>query len=228
MTEQFKRTEKLIGNNSLEILKNSHVAVFGLGGVGGYVCEALARAGVGKMTVVDNDCISLSNLNRQIIATHSTVGCQKTDLIEERILDINPACEIIKKNIFYLPETAEEFDFKEYDYVVDAVDTVAAKIDLVVKAQLTGTNIISSMGTGNKMKPELFEIEDIYRTSVCPLAKVMRKELKSRGVKKLKVIYSKEVPVTNERPPASISFVPPIAGLLIGGEVIKDLINWER
>lgn len=192
------------------------------------MCEALARAGVGKMTVVDNDCISLSNLNRQIIATHSTVGCQKTDLIEERILDINPACEIIKKNIFYLPETAEEFDFKEYDYVVDAVDTVAAKIDLVVKAQLTGTNIISSMGTGNKMKPELFEIEDIYRTSVCPLAKVMRKELKSRGVKKLKVIYSKEVPVTNERPPASISFVPPIAGLLIGGEVIKDLINWER
>lgn len=196
MSEQFSRTELLLGSKSMERLSRARVAVFGVGGVGGYVVEALVRSGVGAVDLIDNDKVCLSNLNRQIIATRSTVGQYKVDVMRDRIMDINPDCKVEVYRCFYLPETMDQFDFKNYDYVVDAVDTVTAKIALVMQAKEAGTPIISSMGAGNKLNPAEFEVTDIYKTSVCPLAKVMRRELKKRGVKKLKVVYSKEEPLT--------------------------------
>ena len=228
MTEKFTRTENLIGKDKLKILQNSHIAVFGIGGVGGYVTEALIRAGVGKIDIIDNDTVSESNINRQIIATTKTIGKYKVDIMKERILDINPDATVNAYNTLYLPNTADQFDFSKYDYVVDAVDNVTAKIELVLRANNSNVPIISSMGTGNKLDPTAFEVSDIYKTEVCPLAKVMRTELKKRGVKKLKVVYSKEKPITNQRPPASISFVPSVAGLIIASEVIKDIIKEIR
>lgn len=224
MTEKFTRTEKLIGKDNLEKLKNSHIAVFGIGGVGGYVTEALIRAGVGKIDIIDNDTVSESNINRQIIATTDKIGQYKVDVMKERILKINPQAEVNAYNTLYLPQTADMFDFTKYTYVVDAVDNVTAKIELVLRANETDTPIISSMGTGNKLDPTMFCVSDIYKTEVCPLAKVMRYELKKRGIKKLKVVYSKEKPVTKQRPPASISFVPSVAGMIIASEVVKDII----
>ncbi len=227
MENQFSRIENLIGSDYLEKLKNARVAVFGIGGVGGYVVEALARAGVGNIDIIDNDTVSITNINRQIIATHSTLGKQKTEVMYERVLDINPNANVKLFNTFFLPENSSKFDFSIYDYIVDAVDTVTAKIELVIKACEANVPIISSMGTGNKLDPTAFLVSDIYKTSVCPLAKVMRYELKKRGIKKLKVVYSKEQPIknNNDRTPASISFVPPTAGLIIAGEVIKDILN---
>lgn len=228
MSSQFSRTERLIGKDAVNVLSGKHVAVFGIGGVGGFVCEALARAGVGKLTLVDKDNVDITNLNRQIIALHSTIGRSKAEVMAERIKDINPNAEVKVVQAFYLPETSGLFDFRDYDYVVDAVDTVTAKIELVVKAKEAGTHVISSMGAGNKLNPTMFRVEDIYKTKVCPLAKVMRKELKNRGIDSLKVVYSEEAPIKTkdgERSPASISFVPSVAGLIIAGEVIKDLIT---
>lgn len=237
MTERFQRTELLIGKDALEKLAASRVAIFGVGGVGGYVAEALARSGVGTLDIIDKDTVSLSNINRQIYALTSTVGKNKVDVAKERILDINPDAVVNSYAMFYLPETASMFDFLKYDYVVDAVDTVTAKIELVMRANEAGTPIISSMGAGNKMDPTMFEVADIYKTSVCPLARVMRNELRRRGVKKLKVVYSKEMPIktsknaageeknAEKRAPGSNSFVPPCAGLIIASEVVKDLIS---
>ena len=227
MDNQFTRTETLIGAEALEKLKNSRVAIFGLGGVGGYVVEALARAGVGSLDLIDNDDINITNINRQIYALNSTIGKSKVELAKIRILDINPNAKVEGYKKFFSPDTSAEFNFSKYDYVVDAIDSVTGKIELVLKSQEANVPIISCMGTGNKLNPELFEISDIYKTSVCPLAKVMRTELKKRKVKKLKVLYSKEVPIKQEgqRIPASISFVPPVAGLIIAGEVVKDLIK---
>lgn len=225
MFEKFVRTEMLIGKENLQKLKNSHVAVFGIGGVGGYVTEAIARAGIGKIDIIDNDTVTESNINRQIIATTKTIGKLKVDVMKERLLDINPEIQVNAFDILYLPETANVFDFSKYDYIVDAVDNVTAKIQLVLQAKESNTPIISSMGTGNKLDPTAFMVSDIYKTEVCPLAKVMRTELKKRGIKKLKVVYSKEQPVTNQRPPASISFVPSVAGLIIASEVVKDIIK---
>lgn len=233
---QFERTCLLIGKEGVNKLLNAHVAVFGIGGVGGYVVEALVRAGIGTFTLVDNDTVSLSNLNRQIIATHATVGMKKTTVMKERILSINPQAVVHTYECFYLPQTRTQFDFRQYDYVVDAVDTVTAKLDLIMACKEAGTPVISSMGTGNKLNPAMLEVADIYKTSVCPLAKVMRKELKDRGIRHLKVVYSKETPikpqkssgetVQSRRPvPGSISFVPPAAGLILAGEVVKDLIE---
>lgn len=236
MPHQFSRTEMLIGTEALDKLKSSCVAVFGVGGVGGYAVEALARSGIGTIHVIDNDDVALTNLNRQIIATHQTVGMKKVQAAKERILSINPECNVITHDTFYTPETSCEFDFAQFDYVIDAIDTVTGKISLVMQAQEAGTPIISSMGTGNKLDPSAFQVADIYKTSVCPLAKVMRHELKKRGVKKLKVVYSQELPAapklssdedsgSRRSIPASISFVPPVAGLILAGEVIKDLIK---
>ena len=227
MENQFSRTETLIGADALAKLADSRVAVFGLGGVGGYIVEALARAGVGSIDLIDNDDVNITNINRQIIALHSTVGKSKVEVTRDRVLDINPKVNVKIYKIFFTPETSKEFDFSQYDYVVDAIDSVTGKIELVMKSQEANVPIISSMGTGNKLHPEMFEITDIYKTSVCPLAKVMRSELKKRGVKKLKVLYSKEVPIKQEgqRVPASISFTPPVAGLIMAGEVIRDLIK---
>ena len=227
---QFSRTENLIGADALQKLKNCHIAVFGVGGVGGYVVEALARAGVGKIDLIDSDCVDITNLNRQIIALHSTVGKLKVEVMRERILDINPKAQVTVFPLLFLPENSSQFDFKKYDYVVDAIDNVTAKIELAVKCQEYNTPLIASMGTGNKLDPTKFEITDIYKTSVCPLAKVMRYEFKKRGVNKLKVLYSKEEPIKNlldPRTPMSISFVPSAAGLIIAGEVIKDIIKKE-
>ncbi|SES09213.1 tRNA threonylcarbamoyladenosine dehydratase [Lachnobacterium bovis] len=237
MSDQFIRTRILIGDEAIDKLNKSRVAVFGVGGVGGFVVEALARSGVGAIDLIDNDTVSLSNINRQIIATHKTIGCYKTQVMEERIKDINPNCKVEVHNCFYLPETKDEFDFTQYDYVVDAVDTVTAKLTLVEEAKAKNVPIISSMGAGNKLDPTAFEIADISKTSVCPLAKVMRRELKKRGINKLKVVYSKEKPVkpiidlakdqvesTSKRSvPGSIAFAPSVAGLIIASEVIKDL-----
>ena len=232
MQEQLSRTEMLIGSDGLEKLKNARVAVFGIGGVGGYVVEALARSGVGAFDLVDSDTVALSNLNRQIIATRDTMGKYKTEVMRDRIHSICPDTEVNVRNCFYLPDTRDQFDFSQYDYVVDAVDTVTAKIDLIMSAKEAGVPIISSMGAGNKMNPAMFEVADIYKTSVCPLAKVMRKELKKRGVDHLKVVYSKEEAIkreTDERKPVpgSIAFVPSVAGLIIASEVVKDLIGWN-
>ena len=229
MDNQFSRTELLLGTDAVKKLANSRVAVFGIGGVGGYTVEALARSGVGTLDLIDNDKVCLSNINRQIIATHSTVGEYKVDVAKARIADINPNATVNIYKTFYMPERASEFDFSKYHYIIDAIDTVTAKLDLSVRATNFGIPIISSMGAGNKLDPTAFEVADIYKTSVCPLAKVMRYELRKRGVKKLKVVYSKEPPVSpatnGERVPASCAFVPSVVGLIIAGEVIKDLIK---
>ncbi len=233
MSEQFSRTERLIGANAIEKLKAAHVAVFGIGGVGSYTVEALARVGVGTLTLIDSDAVAESNINRQIIALHSTVGLDKVEVAARRIADINPNCRVICHKKFILPENLGDFDFDSFDYIVDAIDTVSAKLALVEAANKKSVPIICSMGTGNKLDPLMFEVTDIYKTSVCPLARVMRTELKKRGIKKLKVLYSKEEPIKIENVsegnrravPASISFVPSVAGLIIAGEVIKDLIK---
>lgn len=223
MENRFSRTEALLGEQAMEKLKKARVAVFGIGGVGGHVVEALVRSGVGAVDIVDSDKVCLSNLNRQIIATESSIGKYKVDVMKERILDINPEAVVNVHKCFYLPETKDEFDFSQYSYVVDAVDTVTAKIQLVMEAEEAGVPIISSMGAGNKLDPTAFQVADIYKTSVCPLAKVMRRELKKRGIKKLKVVYSREQPVVKNAVPASVAFVPSVVGLIIAGEVIKDL-----
>ena len=253
MLTQFSRTELLLGKEAMQRLEGARVAVFGIGGVGGYVCEALARSGVGALDLVDDDKVCLTNLNRQIIATRKTVGRYKTEVMKERILDINPKAKVEIHNCFFLPENADEFPFEEYDYIVDAVDTVTAKISLVMKAKECNVPIISSMGAGNKLDASQFKVADIYKTKVCPLAKVMRRELKKRGVKKLKVVYSEEQPTrpkedmsigcrtncicppgakhkcTERRDiPGSVAFVPSIVGLIIGGEVVKDLAAKQK
>lgn len=227
MENQFERTELLLGKEAVEKLKTKRVAVFGVGGVGGYVCEALARSGVGELDIIDNDTVALSNINRQIIALHSTLGMYKVDAAEKRLLDINPDIKVNKRKCFFLPETAGEFDFSRYDYVVDAIDTVTGKLGLIECAEKAGVRIISSMGAGNKLDPTRFEVSDIFKTSVDPLARVMRKELRARGIKKLKVVYSREEPVKTGQgsTPGSTAFVPSVAGLIIAGEVISDLIG---
>lgn len=250
MLNQFSRTQLLLGDEAMNKLAASRVAVFGVGGVGGYVCEALIRSGVGAIDLVDDDKVCLTNLNRQIIATRKTIGQYKTQVMKERILDINPDAKVEVHNCFFLPETADDFEFEKYDYVVDAVDTVTAKIALVMKCKEKNVPIISSMGAGNKLDASAFRVADIYKTKVCPLAKVMRRELKKRGVKKLKVVYSEEMPIkpledmsiscktncicppgaqhkcTQRRAiPGSVAFVPSVAGLIIAGEVVKDLIK---
>ena len=241
--EQFLRTEMLLGTEAMEKLQNSHVAVFGVGGVGGYVVEALARSGVKNFDLIDNDTVALSNINRQIIATHSSVGKYKVDVMKERILDINPDVVVNVHKCFFLPENSGDFDFAKYTYIVDAIDTVTAKLELIVRANEANVPIISSMGTGNKLDPTKLEVTDIYKTEVCPLARVMRNELKKRGIKKLKVVYSKEQPIkvkkkenaqiTSENVgrikdvPGSVAFVPSVAGLIIAGQVIGDIIGGE-
>ena len=230
---QLSRTALLIGEEGIEKRKQSRVAVFGVGGVGGYVVEALARAGVGALDLIDKDTVSVSNINRQIIALHSTVGRLKTEVAAERARDINPNICVRVHNMFYLPETAEEFDFTQYDYVVDAIDTVSGKLALVEQAKRANVPVISSMGAGNKLDATAFEVADITKTSVCPLARVMRRELKKRGIEHLKVVYSKEEPLPSPlvdgesgKPiPGSISFVPSVVGLIIAGEVIQDLVK---
>ena len=226
MEEQFSRTELLIGKDGVEKLKKSEVAIFGLGGVGSYVVEALARSGVGNFILVDNDIISETNINRQIIATYKTIGKPKIQIEKERILEINPNAKVEIFKEFFMPESPDFFD-ENVSYIVDAIDTITAKIELVVRAKKMNKPIISCMGTGNKLDPTKFEVTDIYKTSVCPLAKVMRKELKNRKIDNLKVLYSKEEPIklNNKQVPGSISFVPSVAGLIIAGEVIKDIIG---
>lgn len=255
MQNQFSRTELLLGKDAMERLSDARVAVFGVGGVGGYVVEALVRSGIGSIDLIDNDKVCLTNLNRQIIATRSSIGQYKVDVMYERIMDINPECQVHVHKCFYLPETQKDFDFSKYDYVVDAVDTVTAKIALVMQAKEANVPIICSMGAGNKLNPAAFEVADIYKTSVDPLARVMRRELKKRGIKKLKVVYSKEEPLISIVPecktsdksaaesiaadhqmqefkaekrratPGSTAFVPSAAGLIIASEVVKDLIR---
>ncbi len=230
----FTRTIGLIGDAAVEKLKNSAVAVFGIGGVGSAAVEALARAGVGTLCLVDSDTVNSTNINRQLIALNSTVGKLKTEAAKERIADINPDATVISMPVFYDKDT--EIDLSKFDYIIDAIDTVTSKLLLIENADRLGVPVISSMGTGNKLSPEMFEVCDIYKTSVCPLARVMRRELKARGIKKLKTVYSKEIPKENDLPvpegkrqlPASISFVPPVAGYILAGEVIKDLINYEK
>ena len=234
----LSRTETLIGKESIQKLQNAHVAVFGVGGVGSFVVEALARSGVGTLDLVDNDMVAESNLNRQLIALRSTLGKAKVEVAKERVLDINPDCKVNTYKCFYLPEEADKFPFAQYDYIVDAIDTVKAKISLVEEAKKAGVPIICSMGTGNKLDPTKFEISDIAKTSVCPLAKVMRVELRRRGVEHLKVVYSKESPVippgdapmlqnedSPKRAPGSVSFVPSVMGLIMAGEIIKDIVS---
>ncbi|MDO4622343.1 MAG: tRNA threonylcarbamoyladenosine dehydratase [Eubacteriales bacterium] len=250
MLNQFSRTELLLGKSGMERLENSRVAVFGIGGVGGYVCEALVRSGIGSFDLIDDDRVCLTNLNRQIIATRKTVGKYKVDVMEERIHEINPAAKVTTHKCFFLPENASDFPFDQYDYVVDAIDTITAKIELVLQCQKMGVPIISSMGAGNKLDASAFRVADIYKTKMDPLARVMRRELKKRGVKELKVVYSEEKPIrpyedmaiscrthcicppgterhcTDRRDiPGSTAFVPSVAGLIIAGEVIKDIVN---
>ena len=234
---QFTRTALLLGEDAMRKLNRSRVAVFGIGGVGGYAVEALARSGVGAFELIDRDVVSESNLNRQIIATHKTIGRGKTEVMAERIHDINPDAQVTQHKCFYLPETANQFDFTQYDYIIDAVDTITAKIEIILRAQKAGVPVISSMGAGNKLDPSKFEAADIYKTSVDPLARVMRRELKKRGVRKLKVVYSKEEPIKplgrieadpeagRKDVPGSAAFTPAAAGLLIASEVVKDLIG---
>ena len=227
-----QRTRLMLGSDALDRLGRARVALFGVGGVGGYCAEALIRAGVGSLTIVDNDVVDATNINRQIIALHSSVGRPKTDVMEERLRDIAPDAEIIKKQMFFLPETAGEFDFRTYDYVIDAIDTVKAKLELVERCSECGTPVISAMGAGNKLDPSKFEVADISKTEMDPLAKVMRRELKARGIRHLKVVYSKEKPLksvaevegASRHAPGSVSFVPPAMGLLIASEVIKDIL----
>lgn len=248
MLNQFSRTQLLLGESAMQELANKRVAVFGIGGVGGYACEALVRSGIGAFDLIDDDKVCLTNLNRQIIATRKTVGKYKTEVMKERMLEINPNVDVRIHNCFFLPENADEFPFDEYDYIIDAVDTVTAKISIIMKANELGIPVISSMGAGNKLDPTAFMVADIYKTRVCPLAKVMRRELKKRGVKKLKVVYSEEQPTrpiedmsiscrtncicppgaehkcTERRDiPGSVAFVPSVVGLIIAGEVIKDI-----
>lgn len=237
MLTQFSRTELLLGSDAIAKLHKAHVAVFGIGGVGGYVVEALVRSGIQHIDIIDNDTVSLTNINRQIIATHSTIGKYKVDVMKARILDINPEAEVNTFNCFYLPETKDQFDFTKYDYVIDAIDTVTAKLQLIMQAKEANTKIISSMGTGNKLDPTKFEIADISKTSVCPLARVMRQECKKRGIKDVKVLYSKEKPITpltrseelnsssRRDIPGSTAFVPSAAGLIIASQVIRDLLE---
>lgn len=234
MLEQFSRTALIFGPDKIEALHNKRIIIFGIGGVGGYALEALVRTGIGKIDLVDNDTIALSNLNRQIIATHLTLGDDKVEVAKQRVLTINPDCQIITHKIFFSQDNADLFDFSQYDYIVDAIDSVSSKLCLIEKAKLAGTPIISAMGAGNKLCPEQFEIADISKTSVCPLAKVMRRELKKRGIEHLKVVYSKEQPVKplyqkqikdRKQPPASTPFAPPVMGFLMASEIIKDLIN---
>ena len=258
MWDQFSRTQLLLGEAGMERLRNARVAIFGIGGVGGYVCEALVRSGIGAFDLVDNDTVSFSNLNRQIIATHDTLGRFKTDVMRERMLSINPEVSIRVHPCFFLPENAEDFPFEEYDYVVDAVDTVTAKIELILRAQAAGVPVISAMGAGNKLDPGRMKVADIYDTKICPLARVMRRELKKRGVEHLKVVYSEEEPVkanaagkeepvkanaagnpdgketdqayaapTKRSIPGSTAFVPAVCGLLIAGEIVKELAGNE-
>jgi len=237
MSEQFSRTRILLGEEAVKKLQNARVAVFGIGGVGGYTVEALARCGVGQLDLIDSDTVSASNINRQILATHSTVGLLKVDAARMRILDINPGCCVRTFPIFYLPDTAEQFDFAQYDYIVDAIDTVTGKLQLVERAVAAGTPIICSMGTGNKLDASAFQVADISKTSMCPLARIMRKELKKRGISHLKVVYSQEEALTPDvdpeelartgkrQIPGSVAFVPGAAGLILAGEVVKDLIK---
>ncbi len=234
-TEIFQRTSLLIGEDAIELLRTKKVAIFGIGGVGGFVLEALVRGGVGAIDLFDGDTVQPSNLNRQLIATSRTLGQYKVDVAKERALEINPEIHVGAHRLFYSEENANRVDLCAYDYIVDAIDTVPSKIELVVKAKNAGIPIISSMGAGNKMDPTAFLVSDIYRTSVCPLAKVMRKELKNRGIKELKVVYSKEEPLVTQKMiqngkkvTGSNSFVPPACGLVIAGEVIKDLIGWKE
>ena len=235
MDEQFLRTAFLLGSDAMEKLRNARVAVFGLGGVGGYTVEALARGGIGRLDLIDNDTVSRSNINRQILATHSTLGLPKTEAAKRRVLDINPSAEVRTYDVFYTPETADQFDFTQYDYIVDAIDTVTGKLCLVQQAVAAGTPIICCMGTGNKLDPTRFEVTDISKTTMCPLARIMRKELGKRGIKHLKVVYSQEEALTptgweeeaaaigKRQIPGSVSFVPGAAGLILAGEVIKDI-----
>lgn len=234
MEDPFSRTRLLLGQAAMERLQRSHVAVFGIGGVGGHVVEALARSGVGQLDLIDRDVVSLTNLNRQIIATHQSLGKPKVEAARDRVLDINPDCRVTIYPMFYTPETAGQFDFTKYDYVVDAIDTVTGKLALVMQAQAAGTPIISSMGAGNKLDPTAFRVADISKTSVCPLARVMRRELKKRGIAHLKVVYSTEEPITpasdpdctdpqRRQTPGSTAFVPAVAGLILAGEVIRSL-----
>ena len=237
MNEQFSRTGILLGEAAVRKLNKARVAVFGIGGVGGYTVEALARCGVGQLDLIDSDTVSVSNINRQILATHSSVGKLKVEVAKARILDINPECSVRTYPIFYLPETAQQFDFTQYDYIVDAIDTVTGKLQLVERAVAAGTPIICSMGTGNKLDPAAFMVSDISKTSMCPLARIMRKELKKRGIHHLKVVYSQEEALTPDvdpeelartgkrQIPGSVAFVPGAAGLILAGEVIKDLIK---
>ena len=240
MEDWIVRSKLLLGNEGIDKLQNSKVAIFGVGGVGGYVAEALARSGVGHFVLVDSDKVDITNINRQIIALNSTVGKLKVDVMKERISDINPEAEVEARACFYLPENADEFDFSEYSYVVDAVDTVAAKLSIIERAKQSNVPVISSMGAGNKLDASAFKVADIYKTNVCPLAKVMRRECKKRGIRDLKVVYSEEEPVkhspdsdpqlkTSGRPaPGSIAFVPSVCGLIIAGEVVKDLTGIGR
>ena len=233
--EQFLRTQMLLGTEALERLQKAREAVFGIGGVGGYTVEALARSGIGQLDLIDSDVVSVSNINRQILATHSSVGKPKVEAAKARILDINPDCVVRTYQMFYLPETAEQFDFTQYDYIVDAIDTVTGKLQLVQRATEVGTPIICCMGTGNKLDPSAFEVSDISKTTMCPLARIMRKELSKRGIKHLKVVYSKEEALTptgweeeaaalgKRQIPGSVAFVPGAAGLILAGEVIKDI-----
>ena len=231
--EEFSRTAYVYGDEAIKALHKSKVAVFGVGGVGGYICEALCRAGVGQIDIFDRDTVSLSNINRQIIALHSTVGRNKVDVMKERMLDINPDCRINAYNVFYLPENADEYDLSDYDYIADAVDTVAAKLEIAIRAYKAGVPVISAMGAGNKTDPTRFEVADINDTSVCPLARVMRRELKARGVKKYKVVYSKEEPrksgVTDPESgksvPGSLSFVPSAVGLIMASEIVNYIVK---
>lgn len=238
--EEMSRTAMLLGNAAIEKLARARVAVFGVGGVGGYICEALARAGVGALDLFDNDAVSLSNINRQIIALHSTLGRPKVEVMRERILDINPNCQVQTHEVFYLPENADDYPLDCYTYIADAVDTVSAKIELAVRAERAGVPLIASMGTGNKLDPTRFVVTDLSKTAGCPLARVMRRELKARGIRHLKVVYSEEPaakraddapcePSTDgaprKNPPGSLSFVPPAAGLILAGEIIKDIIG---
>ena len=231
--DRFERTELLFGKDGMDKLKNTRVAVFGVGGVGGYVAEALARSGIGALDLIDNDTVNLTNINRQIIATEKTLGHYKVDAAKDRIADINPECEVKTHKVFFLPENANTFDFSVYDYVVDAIDTVTGKKEIILRAKAAGVPVISSMGAGNKLDPSAFKVADIYRTSVCPLAKIMRSNSRKNGIDSLKVVYSEEMPLKHKceidtdgkKPvPGSVSFVPPVVGLIIAGEVIKDLV----
>ena len=251
MENEFSRTEKLLGSCAMEKIKRAHIAVFGVGGVGSYAVEALARSGVGFFTLVDSDVVSITNINRQIIATHKTVGRAKVSVMRERIFDINPNAVVCEKNCFFLPENADSFDFSTFDYVIDAVDTVSAKIEIILRAKAAAVPVISSMGAGNKLDPSKFRIADIYETSVCPLARVMRQEMRKRGVQNVKVVFSTETPVEqffydeapegdvkegekkqDRRPvpwkpetPGSVAYIPSVAGLMLASEVIKDIVG---